>query len=197
MRNTFYRIFPIAFCLLLSAFCILPCSAQTETLPPPQSLQKETPLKKNRPKFAVGGGLGVQFGTASGAVSVAPLAGVYIKPWLLALVNGQYSYLWSRNFFNSHIWGVGAALQPCIIKRIVIHVGYEFEQYNFRWLDGSPKQVSDFHFVVLGGGYKQYVAPNVFFQALILFNIPLNQPTIPNYYHSYYPYFRIGVGVDL
>ncbi|MCL2435850.1 MAG: hypothetical protein FWD09_06920, partial [Lentimicrobiaceae bacterium] len=86
---------------------------------------------------------------------------------------------------------------PIIIKKIVVHVGYEFEQYHFKWLDGSPKRVQDFHFAVLGGGYKHYMAPRVFFQALILFNIPLNQSTINNYTYGYYPFFRIGVGVDL
>jgi len=200
MNNSKFKIQNSLFCFLLSAFCLfssLPCSAQeTNTLPPPQSLQKETPIKKKRPTFVVGGGLGAQFGIYN-AVSVSPQAGVYIKPWLLALVSGQYSYMWRKNFYNSNIWGLGAALQPCIIKRIVIHVGYEFEQYNFQWLDGSPKQVADFHFAVLGGGYKQYMSQNVFFQALILFNIPLNQPTINNYIHGYYPFFRIGVGVDL
>jgi hypothetical protein len=187
----------IAFCLLLSAFCILPCSAQTETdPPPPQSMRKESPVKKKRPTFVAGGGFGAQFGTVS-AVGVSPQVGVYIKPWLLALVNGQYAYVWSKNFYESNNWGLGAALQPLIIKRIIIHVGYEFEQYNFRWLDGSPNQKFNFHNLVVGAGYKQYMSKNVFLQALILFNIPLNQPTISNYTFNYYPFFRIGVGVDL
>jgi hypothetical protein len=34
-----------------------------EKLPPPQSMQKETPVKQSRPKFTVGGGFGFQFGT--------------------------------------------------------------------------------------------------------------------------------------
>jgi hypothetical protein len=76
-------------------------------------------------------------------------------------------------------------------------MGYDFEQYRFNWRDGSPIQVSNFHYLTLGGGYKHYMSNKVFFQALILFNIPLNQPTINNYTHSYYPFFRIGVGVDL
>jgi len=155
------------------------------------------PLKKSRPTFVVGGGLGAQFGTYGSAVGVSPQVGVYIKPWLLALVNGQYSFMWRRDFYNSNIWGLGAALQPLIIKRIVVHVGYEFEQYNFQWLDGSPKQSFDFHAVVLGVGYKHYMTKKVFFQAMILVNIPLNQPLINNYMYGYYPYFRIGVGVDL
>ena len=93
---------------------------------------------------------------------------------------------------------MGAALQPIIIKKIVVHVGYEFEQYRFNWLDGSPKRdPQSFHFAVLGGGYKHYMSQRVFFQALILFNIPLNQSTVNNYTYGYYPFFRIGVGIDL
>ena len=184
------------FSLLL--FSLLPSSAQNPTdPPPPQSMQKESPLTKTRPKFTVGGSLGAQFG-AFGAVGVAPIVGIYAKPWLLVLVNAQYSYMWRRNYYNSHIWGVGAALQPIIIKKIVVHVGYEFEQYRFNWLDGSPKRdPQSFHFAVLGGGYKHYMSQRVFFQALILFNIPLNQSTVNNYTYGYYPFFRIGVGIDL
>jgi len=160
-------------------------------------MQKEAPTAKSKPKIVVGGGFGVQFGNFGSAVGISPQVGVYIKPWLLVLASGQYTYMWRKSFYDSHIWGVGVALQPCIIKRIIIHAGYEFEQNNFRWLDGSPKQVYNFHFAVLGGGYKQYLAPRVFIQALVLFNIPITQPTINNYSHNYYPFFRIGVGVDL
>jgi len=187
------------YCLLLSTlllFASFPCSAQVETIPPPQSMQKESQVQKKRPMFTSGGGFGFQFG-AYNAVNVAPQVGVYVTPWLVALVNGQYSYMWRRDFYNSHIWGLGAALQPIIIKRIVIHVGYEFTQYNFKWLDGSQKQTDNFHFLVLGGGYKHYMSKRVYFQALILFNIPLKEPTIQNYYYNYYPFFRIGVGVDI
>jgi hypothetical protein len=194
-RNLKFKI--LLFSLLLSPFFFLPCFAQNNIPPPPQSMQKETPAKKNRPTFVAGGGFGVQFGNFGSAVSVSPQTGVYLKPWLLVLANGQYTYLWRRNFYDSHIWGLGVALQPCIIKRIVVHAGYEFEQNNFKWLDGSPRQVYNFHFAVVGGGYKQYIAPRVFFQALVLFNIPLNQPTINNYTNNYYPFFRINVGVDL
>lgn len=192
------RLITIAFCLLLSTFCLAPCSAQTETDPPlPRSMQKETPLKKQRPKFVAGGGLGISFSGYGGAVGVMPQVGVYVKPWLLALVNGQYTYVWSRNFYESHTWGLGAALQPIIIKKIIVHVGYDFEQYRFNWRDGSPVQVANFHYLTLGAGYKYYMSQRIFFQALVLMNIPLNQPAINNYSHSYYPFFRFGVGVDL
>jgi hypothetical protein len=161
-------------------------------------MQKELlqQAKKQRPTFTAGGGFGLQFGTFN-AIDVAPFVGVYATPWLVVLANGQYSYMWNKMFFDSHVWGVGAALEPIIIKKIVIHAGYEFSQIKFRWLDGSPKQNYDFHFVVLGGGYKQYVSQRVFFQALILFNIPLNQPKINNYNYGYYPFFRIVVGIDI
>ena len=187
------------FSLLLFSFLLFsffPCSAQVENIPPPQSMQKESPMQKKRPMFTAGGGFGFQFGVYN-AVNVAPQVGVYATPWLVVLVNGQYSYMWRRDFYNSHIWGVGVALQPIIIKKIVAHVGYEFTQYNFKWLDGSQKQTDNFHFLVLGGGYKQYMSKRVYFQALILFNIPLKEPTILNYYYNYYPFFRIGVGVDI
>ena len=192
-----------AFCFLPSAFLLsafllfssLPCSAQEENVPLPQSMQKESPVKKKRPMLTAGGGFGFQFGTFS-AVNVAPQFGVYAKPWLLVVANGQYSYMWAKNYFNSHVWGLGVALEPIIIKKIVVHAGYEFSQIHFRWLDGSPKEVDNFHFIVLGGGYKHYISQRVYFQALILFNIPLNQSTIQNYYNNYYPFFRIGIGVD-
>jgi len=182
----------------LLLFSFLLCFAQEiENIPPPQSLQKESPIKKTRPTFVVGGSFGAQFGSFGSAVGIAPQVGVYSKPWLLVLLNGQYTFMWRTGAYNANIWGLGAALQPLIIKRIVIHVGYEFEQYNFHWLDNSPKQAFDFHFAVLGAGYKHYMSKKVFFQALILFNIPLNQPKIINYSYGYYPFFRIGMGVDL
>jgi hypothetical protein len=170
-------------------------AAQTDT-PPPKSMQKQSPVKNKRPTFTVGGGIGFQFGSYN-SVEVMPMGGVYIKPWLLALVNGQYSYMWRKNYYDSHIWGIGAALQPWIIKKILVHVGYEFNQMHFKWFDGSPKQIQDFHFAVLGVGYKQYMSQKLYFQALVLLNIPLNQTTLNSYSYNYYPYFRIGVGVDL
>jgi len=182
------------FCFLL--FSSLHAIAQ-ENIPLPQSMQKESPqVKKKRPVFTTGGGLGFQFGY-SNAVNVAPIVGVYATPWLVALLNGQYSYMWARNYYNSHVWGIGAAMEPIIIKKIVLHAGYEFLQIKFRWLDGSPPEFADFHFLVVGGGYKQYMSQHIYFQALILFNIPLKQPTIQNYYYNYYPSFRINIGVDI
>ncbi|MDR2970981.1 MAG: hypothetical protein LBU83_03515 [Bacteroidales bacterium] len=191
-------LFPFHLCTFLTFIILsLNCSAQEEIPPPPQSMQKEAPIvKKQRPKFTVGGGMGFQFGTYS-AIDVMPQAGVYATPWLLVLVNGEYSYMWSKNNYNSHVWGIGAAMQPCIIKRILIHVGYEFTQVNFKWVGKYSKQVQDFHFVVIGAGYKHYITNRIYLQALVLLNIPINQPKITNYSYNYYPYFRVGVGVDL
>ena len=188
------QFFFLLFSFLL--FSSLPCFGQAEKLPPPQSMQNETPLKRKIPKFTVGGDFGFQLGTFN-TVNVMPQVGVYATPWLLAVLSGEYSYMWRKNYYNSHVWGVGAALQPCIIKKIIIHVGYEFTQVHFKWLDGSPKQIQDFHYVVLGAGYKYYVTQNVYLQTLVLLNIPLNKPEINNFSYNYYPYFKFGVGVDL
>ncbi|MCL2246176.1 MAG: hypothetical protein FWC10_03580 [Lentimicrobiaceae bacterium] len=185
----------LLFCFLL--FATLPSIAQTEKPPLPKSMQTEAPGVKKKPKFTTGGGFGFQFGAYFNTIEVSPQVGVYATPWLHVVANAQYSYMWRRSYYNSHVWGLGIALEPIIIKKIVTHVGYEFSQLHFKWLDGSPKQVENFHYVVLGGGYKQYISQRIYFQALILFNIPLNQPTIQNYYYNYYPFFRVGIGVDL
>ena len=183
----------ILFFLLLFSF--LPCSAQESNLPLPQSMQKELPVQKKRPMLTAGGGFGFQFGFYN-EIKVAPFFGVYATPWLVALVNGQYSFMWSRFNYNAHIWSVGAALEPIIIKKIVIHAGYEFEQVRFTWLDGSSTKEQNFHNVVVGAGYKQYMSEKIYFQGLILFNIPLNQHSIQNFNYNYYPFFRINIGVD-
>ena len=158
-------------------------------------MQKESPVQKKRPKLTAGGGFGFQFGY-SNEVSVSPFVGIYATPWLVGLVNGQYSYMWSRFNYNAHVWRIGAALQPIIIKRIVIHAGYEFEQVKFKWLDGSPSIVQDFHNIVVGIGYKQYMSDRIYFQGLILMNIPLNKHAVSNFTYNYYPFFRINIGVD-
>ena len=187
----------LLFCFLL--FVTLPCNGQTEKPPPPKSMQKNVSGGKKQPKFTTGGGFGFQFGSFGSVVEVAPQVGMYATPWLHVVANAQYSFMWSRSAsaYNSHVWGLGLALEPIIIKKIVTHVGYEFSQIHFRWLDGSPKLVESFHFVVLGGGYKHYIAQRVYFQALILFNISLNKSSILNNSNSYLPFFRIGIGVDL
>jgi len=193
ITSSHHHISFLLFTLLL--FSILIGSAQESNLPLPQSMQKETPVQKKRPMMTAGGGFGFQFGFYN-EVNVAPFVGIYATPWLVALVNGKYSFMWSRFNYNSHIWGVGAALQPIIIKKIVIHVGYDFEQVRFQWLDGSQPLVQDFHNIVMGAGYKQYLSNKVYFQGLILFNIPLNQHSIQNFNYNYYPFFRINIGVD-
>jgi len=187
-----YLLLPLFFFLFFSFFT---CFTQTEPTPKPQSLQDETSSNK-RPTFTVGGGVGFQFGTYN-SVELYPMGGIYIKPWLLAQINGQYAYLWRKGYYDSHIWGIGAALQPWIAKKVLLHAGYEFNQICFQWLDGSKQQVMNLHFAVIGVGYKQYLSKTVYCQALILLNIPLNQSTLNSYSYNYYPYFRIGVGVDL
>ena len=192
ITSSHHHISFLLFSLLLFSF--LPCSAQESNLPLPQSMQKELPVQKKRPMLTAGGGFGFQFGY-SNEVNIAPFFGVYATPWLVALVNGQYSFMWSRFNYNAHIWSVGAALQPIIIKKIVIHAGYEFEQVKFKWWDGL-KLMQNFHKVVVGAGYKQYMSEKIYFQGFILFNIPLNQHSIQNFNYNYYPFFRINIGVD-
>jgi len=182
--------FILLFCFLLSA------SAQTEKVPPPKSLQQSVKTEKKRPTFTVGSGLGAQFG-ANSAVEISPFAGIYATKWLVFSVNGEYAFMWNKNFYQAHIWGIGVAAQPCIIDRILLHAGYKFNQIQFKWLDTSPTIKENFNYIVLGAGYKQYLAQKIYIQGLVLMDIPIDQPTINNYSGNFYPYFKVSVGIDL
>jgi len=185
----------IVFSLLFLSF--LHCVAQnTNKLPLPASMQKKEIPTRKFPKISVGGSFGFQFGTYN-TVELAPQVGLYVLPWMQIIANGQYAFQWSKNYYNSHVWGLGVALQPCIIKKILVHAGYDFNQIYFKWLDGSPTQVHNLHFFTVGGGYKQYISQKVYFYALVLINIQLNNPTIQNYSVNYFPSFKMGVSVDL
>ena len=186
---------PFCFSALL-LFCFSALHAQTEKVPPPKSLQQNVKTEKKRPVFTVGSGLGAQFG-ANSAVEISPFAGIYATKWLVFSVNGEYAFMWNKNYFNAHIWGIGVAAQPCIIDRILLHAGYKFNQIQFKWFDGSPTIKENFNYIVLGAGYKQYLAQKIYIQGLVLMDIPIDQPTINNYSGNFYPYFKVSLGIDL
>ncbi|MDR0207064.1 MAG: hypothetical protein LBI45_07415 [Bacteroidales bacterium] len=195
-KNLFSFLLSPFFFLLFFFFAFFHCNAQTEKIPLPKSLQQNIKTEKKRPVFTVGSGIGAQFGATS-AVEISPFAGIYATKWLVFLVNGEYAFMWNKNYFNAHIWGIGVAVQPCIIDRILLHAGYKFNQIQIKWLDIYPREKENFNYVVLGGGYKQYLAQKIYIQGLVLIDIPINPPTINNYSHSFYPYFKVSVGIDL
>lgn len=198
MRDTF-----IIF-LILSFFSFQAIYAQQDTIPPPRSLQKEEPGKKRKlPKFTAGGGVGLHFGTYN-AIEIQPQIGVYATKWLLVGINADYSYMWTRytqaNSYSSNVVGVGAFLQPILFKKLLLLAGYDFTYVYYDWKDVAVKETYNYHTIYAGIGIKQYMGKKAYFQALVLINafqtgtgVTKNQYYVPNYY----PFLRIGIGVDL
>jgi len=159
-------------------------------------------------RVSVGGWLSFQFGNITG-ISVSPEVKVRTVNQLYAGVGFLYQYTLYKDWYmdpntnqwvnvSSNILGGRVFLRYYLsgildnfLGNIFAHTEYEY--MNYLWhSDNSPDQIVEINSIFVGGGYKQPISKNAFFDFLILFNLN-DTPNSP--YTN--PVFRFGFGIGL
>jgi hypothetical protein len=159
-------------------------------------------------RVSVGGWLSFQFGNITG-ISISPEVKVRAVNQLYPGVGFIYQYALYRDYYvdpTTNQWEdysssiVGArfflryylsGLVDNFLGNFFAHTEYEYLSYVGH-ADNYPNEVVNINSIFVGGGYKQPVSKNAFFDLLILFNLN-DTPNSP--YTN--PVFRFGFGMNL
>jgi hypothetical protein len=159
-------------------------------------------------RVSVGGWLSFQLGNITG-VSVSPEVKVRMVNELYSGVGFLYQYTLYKDWYidpntkqpvdvSSNIIGGRIFLRYYLsgifdnfLGNFFAHTEYEY--LNFVWhSDNYKDEIVEINSIFVGGGYKQPVSKNAFFDFLILFNLN-DTPNSP--YTN--PVFRFGFGIGL
>ena len=141
-----------------------------------------------------GGGLGLQFGTAT-LVEISPLVGYKITPKFSIGVSPTYKY-YSYNYYGygkirTNVFGGSIFSRYFIFENVFAHVEYETLAYNTR----EPNQTAymqQYDSFFVGGGYNQRIGGNSAMYILVLWN--LNDTQYSPYSN---PVIRVGFSFGL
>lgn len=138
-------------------------------------------------KVYVGGNLGLQFGTIT-FVDVSPLAGYKVTKDLSLGVGLTYLYYQyyssSFNVYGGRFFG-----KYNITESIFAHTEFEVLNRQHPYISGERLNVTN---VLVGGGYRQAIGANSYFNILALWN--LNESEYSLYSN---PIIRAGVIIGL
>jgi outer membrane protein assembly factor BamA len=140
-------------------------------------------------KIFFGGHLGFQFGSES-VFDISPLIGVKLMPNLSLGLGLSYQY-YSRDYgnvdYSTSIYGGRIFTTLDLIENI--YVQFEYEYLNYEGNTGERIRVWNY---LVGGGYRQWIAPNVYMNFMLLFNI--NKSNKSPYQN---PFYRVGIEVRI
>lgn len=175
--------------------------AQTEEDPAVKDLQFSQ-------RLVYGGGFGMQFGSVT-LLDLSPTIGYrvtdqltlgtgisykynHIKDYTLDQNSGTW-YEYNSNVFGGSIWGRYYLLRNIFAHAEVeqLRINYNYTSVNFT-TPTNIKNGVDVTSVLVGGGYRQPLGRNVFFNILILFN--LNETEFTPYNN---PIIRAGISVGM
>jgi hypothetical protein len=149
------------------------------------------PIKKKR--TFVGGNLGIQFGTVT-ILDISPYVGYRMTKGLSIGAGFTYQYFKDGRGdekYSSNIYGGRLFTSYTIIPEIFAYAEYEvlnFEVPN-SFGDAARKNVSS---VLVGGGYRQMIGPNMFSDIMILWNLT---ESVDSPYTN--PIYRVGISIGL
>ncbi len=157
----------------------------------PDSGKSQYYTSYNAPENRVffGGHLGFQFGSES-VFDISPLIGFKVMPNVS--IGMGLSYQWySRDNggidYSTSIYGGRLFTTLDLIENI--YVQFEYEYLNYEGSNNNRIQVWNY---LLGGGYRQWIAPNVYMNFMLLFN--LNEGNKSPYEN---PFYRVGIEVGI
>jgi hypothetical protein len=145
-------------------------------------------------RFVFGGGLGLQFGTIT-LIDISPMVGYKITENFIAGLGFTYQYYRDTRWvpvYETNIYGGSVFARYYVFRDFFAHAEYQLLNYEvYHWPSGDKERVTVPAYLI-GGGYRQWLGPNVSVNILILFN--LNE-TIDSPYTN--PIFRVGIGVGI
>jgi hypothetical protein len=162
-----------------------------------QTLPAATSAPDNR--FFTGGSIGLQFGNQT-MIDASPILGYRITKNFSAGVGFTYQY-YRLNYYNTilqtYIIGGRVFARYYFFENFFLHGEYEALNLETKFFDpGFLYHQSDRYWVgsvLAGGGYRQAIGENSFFNIMVLYNLndtpygPYDNPWI----------FRVGVDIGL
>ena len=117
-----------------------------------QTPQSRSPFWNN---VQFGGGLGLSFGSGYTEISVAPSAIYNINPYLAMGLGLQASYVSSKNYFTSLVYGVSTMVLVNPIPQIQFSLGLNQSRVNYQE-EGYGNYSEDYWdtSLILGAGYR-------------------------------------------
>lgn len=126
----------------------------------PSGYAQETNNSQQKSNFwkdvRFGGGLGLSFGSGYSNIMVAPSAIYEVNEYFSTGLGAQYSYVSSRDYFNSHLYGLSLVELFSPIPEAQISVELEQLRVNNTYTQFNPEFKDDFWntALFLGGGYR-------------------------------------------
>ncbi|MCK4407285.1 MAG: hypothetical protein KAV44_06390 [Bacteroidales bacterium] len=156
--------------------------------------QNKEPIQN---RFIFGGGLGLQFGTIT-LIDISPMVGYKITERFIAGLGFTYQYYKNSSgipvypVYETNIYGGSVFARYYVFRDFFAHAEYQLLNYEPYYVNPVDKKRVTVPAYLIGGGYRQWLGPNVSVNILILFN--LNE-TIDSPYRN--PIFRVGIGVGI
>ena len=155
--------------------------------------QSENEVYNRQKRAFIGGNLGLQFGTIT-ILDVSPYIG-YKMTNSLSLGAG-FTYQYYRDGrgddkYSSSIYGGRIFTTYSIIPEVFAYA--EYEMLNFEVLNSIGEEVrKNVSSVLVGGGYRQMIGPNMYSDIMILWNLT---ESIDSPYTN--PIYRVGISIGL
>lgn len=159
-----------------------------------QNIYAQEKLGNNQPsRWFIGGNLGMQFGTVT-VLDISPHAGYKLTNRLSFGAGITYQYVKEGKgdyAYSSNVFGARAFSSYAIIPEVFAYAEYEVLNYEvpINTNDYARKNVSS---VLVGGGYRQLIGPNMYSDIMILWNLTES----PNSRYSN-PIYRVGLIISL
>lgn len=169
---------------LLFVLMIVPTTTNAQ-----YSYQRTSPSK-----MYVGGSFGMQFGSED-IIDVSPLIGFWVTPIFTVGVGLTYQHYSSKigsTDYSDNVYGGRAFSRLYLMDLFYLHAEYEYLALEEIRNNGNLVQQFNAENFLVGGGYREWIAPNAFMSFTVLWNLN-------NRYEngSDKPIYRVGVGVGI
>lgn len=147
----------------------------------------------DKSKIYYGGYLNMSFGTYT-VIGATPLVAYKVNPRFSVGTQFTYEYVKDKRYadvYENSNYGISLFSRYRLMPQLYAHVEFSEMNYKLFYFDGGNTR-QWVPFLWLGGGYSQPIAPNVWFNAQVLFDV-INHEHSP--YAEWDPYYSVGFGV--
>lgn len=140
----------------------------------------------------VGGSFGLQFGSED-FIDISPQIAYSITPYFTIGVGLSYQKYSSKSLdYTDNVYGAKVFSRLYIMDLFYLHTEYEYSALEAIKSNGNIIQNFNSTNFLLGIGYREWIGPNLFTSATILWNLNNRYETGSND-----PIFRVGFGVGI